>query len=190
MSASDLVAQLASAGTPPELLAAVAKELFTAEASLAALESRRKNERERKAGQRAKSRVVTGHNGTARDTPPNDRDILTPPVPPQVISDEITPPIQKSDSEVSPENVIEAWNVMADQAGVPKAKMTPERRKKLKTFVRRHAADDITEAIWTIPRSPFLRGENDRGWRANLDFLLQPSSFTKIREGVYSEQTT
>lgn len=65
MSASDLVAQLAAAGTPPDLLAAVAKELFTAEVELSALADRRRNERERK----ARSRDVTGQGVTACDEP-------------------------------------------------------------------------------------------------------------------------
>ena len=65
MSASDLVAQLAVAGTPPELLAAVAKELFAAEHERAALADRRRNERERK----ARSRDVTGQDVTPCDVP-------------------------------------------------------------------------------------------------------------------------
>ncbi len=47
------------------------------------------------------------------------------------------------------------------------------------------AAFCLTEAIWTIPRTPFCLGENDRGWKANFDFLLQPTSFTKLLEGTY-----
>jgi hypothetical protein len=186
VSAADLVAQLAAAGTPPELLAAVAQELFCGEAERKALADRRRGERERKANQRIRSREVTGHAVKSGDKGSNDRDILTSQEPPIVISSEITPPLQNS-NEVSPEHVIEAWNVMASEAGVPKAKMTPERRKKLKTFVKRHPADDITEAIWAVPRTPFLRGENPRGWKANIDFMLQPASFTKIIEGTYGE---
>lgn len=109
---------------------------------------------------------------------PNES-ILTPSKPPNVISDEITPPSDQ------PTLVLEAWNLMADEAGLPKARMTPERRKKLRSFTTRHKVEDITEAIWTIPRTPFLCGENDRGWRADFDFLLQPKSFPRILEGSY-----
>lgn len=140
---------------------------------------------ERQARHRAKKKAESNGVTVTRDTPPNDRDILTPLAPPDVISDEITPPIENPETGLKPEQVLEAWNVMADETGLPKAKLTPERRKKLRTFVKRHSVDDITEAIWAIPRSPFLRGENDRGWRANFDFLLQPSSFAKITEGTY-----
>ena len=74
---------------------------------------------------------------------------------------------------------------MADTCGLPKARMTPGRRTKLKTFVKRNTVDDITEAIWRIPSSDFLCGRNGRDWKADLDFLLTPSKFPKILEGSY-----
>lgn len=63
--AADLVAQLAEAGTPPQLLAAVAQELFSGETERAALAARRQNERDRK----ARSRDSTGQGVTGADTP-------------------------------------------------------------------------------------------------------------------------
>lgn len=185
---------LADAGaTREQIIAAMKADIAERAATEAArIEAQKEGNRDRQRRKRerdnAKSRDVTDVTRDARDTLPNDKDILTPPVPPQVISDEITPPIENP-KPISPEHVIEAWNVMAVEAGVPKAKMTPERRKKLAMFIRRHPIDDITEAIWAVPRTPFLRGENDRGWKASIDFMLQPSSFTKIIEGTYGEQS-
>jgi hypothetical protein len=132
----------------------------------------------RQARHREKKKGESNGVTVTRDTPPNEEYILTPPTP-SVISDEITPP---SDP---PTLVLEAYNLMAGEAGLPKARMTPERRKKLKTFTTRHKVEDITEAIWAIPRTPFLCGENDRGWKADFDFFLQPKSFTRILEGSY-----
>lgn len=126
---------------------------------------------------------------TSDAPPPNEYISNPPPVSSEANASSETPTTPKSNGKhppaVSAEQVIEAWNVMAGAAGVPKARLTPERRKKLNTFVRRHTIDDITEAIWAIPRSPFLCGENDRGWKAGIDFILQPSSFTKLIEGTY-----
>jgi len=36
--------------------------------------------------------------------------------------------------------------------------------------------------------SAFCRGENDRGWRADLDFLCQPKSFNGLIEGKYDDR--
>lgn len=141
---------------------------------------------ERKRRQRARAKEgkdANGHGVTVtRDGFPNDIDILTPPVTPE-ISDEISSPPEKI--EIKPDHVLEAWNAMAVRAGLPTARMTPERRKKLGGFIKRHPIDDITEAISAVECSPFCRGENDRSWKANFDFLLQPSSFTKLIEGTY-----
>ena len=46
--AADLVAQLAAAGTPPELLAAVAEQLFAGQSALAVVDARRAKDRKRK----------------------------------------------------------------------------------------------------------------------------------------------
>lgn len=140
----------------------------------------KKKDRIRKRDQKRKS---SGNSVEIPGNPsPNERDILTPSLTP-VISDEITPPAEIE--ELKPEHVLEAYNATAVRIGLPQARMTPERRKKLSGFVRRHAIDDITEAIHALETSPFLRGENDRGWKADFDFLLQPKSFTKLIEGTY-----
>lgn len=131
---------------------------------------------------KAESNGVT----VTRDGFPLDSKDILPPSATPVISNEITPPAQNDDLPVlREEHVLEAYNATAARAGLPKAKMTPERRKRIKTFIRRHEIDDITEAIAAMERSPFCRGENDRGWKANFDFLLQPSSFAKLTEGTY-----
>ena len=90
-----------------------------------------------------------------------------------------------TEARITPEHVIEAWNDTAERHALPKARLTPERRKKLNAFIRRWSIDDITGALAALERSPFLLGQGPSGWRANIDFLLQPSSFTKLIEGTY-----
>jgi hypothetical protein len=188
LSAAVIDALVANGVTVEQLAAAV-------KADLAEGEGRIKAKREKDAARQRKSRMSRGVTVTRRDAtdaPPNEV-ISNPPVSSEPEGSPETPTTPHSSNgktaPVSPEQVIEAWNVMADGAGVPKAKMTPERQRKLRSFVRRHPIDDITEAIWAVPRSPFLCGENDRGWKAGIDFLLQPSSFTKLIEGTYDRST-
>ncbi len=40
-------------------------------------------------------------------------------------------------------------------------------------------------AMERVRASPFLHGNNDRGWRASVDVLLKPESFAKLLEGVH-----
>lgn len=144
-----------------------------------AAEKRRAWDRERK--REAKANSTGNSTGIPPEGFPNDNDILTPSNSPNGISNEIPAPI-----ELKPEHVVEAWNDLAARCGLPLVKkLTPERRKKLNTFVRRHSIDDITEAIASIPRSPFLLGENGRGWKASFDWFLEPRTITKLSESTY-----
>jgi hypothetical protein len=36
-----------------------------------------------------------------------------------------------------------------------------------------------------VRRSSFLQGDNARGWLADLDFVIQATSYTKVLEGSY-----
>ena len=40
-----------------------------------------------------------------------------------------------------------------------------------------------------MSRIPFLIGENDKGWMADLDFILRPDKVTKITEGSYKSSS-
>jgi hypothetical protein len=40
----------------------------------------------------------------------------------------------------------------------------------------------------SIRGSPFLMGENDRGWKADLDWALKPASIASVEEGKYRGQ--
>lgn len=134
---------------------------------------------ERQARYRAKKKS----NGVTvtRDGSPNDIDILTPSLT-LVSSNELTVP----EPELKPEDVVEVWNENAPGWGLkPIRKLTPHRRRKLATRIRENSIDEFTEAITAIGRSPFLRGESQRGWRANFDWMLEPSNFTKLIEGTY-----
>jgi hypothetical protein len=148
-----------------------------------AAERKRRQRVREKEGQETNGHAVT----VTRDKGSNDRDILTSQnSPPNVISNEITPPAENPEIELKPEHVVEVWNDLAVKHGLAAVKkITPERRKKLNTFIRRHTIDDITEAILAIPRSPFLLGQNQRGWQASFDWFLEPRNLTKLTEGTY-----
>lgn len=103
----------------------------------------------------------------------------------------LNPSPQSSSNEddtpvLRPEHVVEAWNALAQRHGLPIVKkLTDKRRKALRARIAEHDLDDFTEAIAAIERSPFLLGDSKGGWRADFDFLLQPSSFVKLIEGSY-----
>jgi uncharacterized protein YdaU (DUF1376 family) len=82
--------------------------------------------------------------------------------------------------------VIEAWQTRMVPHGFPAIrKMTGQRERMLNARLRDSTLDEWMTAFAAMERSAFLRGENDRGWKADFDFLLQPKSFTKLLEGSY-----
>lgn len=83
----------------------------------------------------------------------------------------------------APVEFLEAWNA----AGLTRAqKLTTKRLKHL----RARSADPDWVANWraALERAkvlPFCRGQNDRGWLADIDWFLRPDTVTKLLEGRY-----
>lgn len=89
-------------------------------------------------------------------------------------------------TKLLPEHVVEIWNKRAEAWGLPVVKtLSKERRQRLAARIREHPLEDFLTAFEAIERSAFLRGENKSGWRADIDFFSQKSSFIKLVEGSY-----
>jgi hypothetical protein len=84
------------------------------------------------------------------------------------------------------EVILAWWNALADELGLARViRLTPTRQK--------HINQRLEESTWDIAKietairdSKFLRGNNERGWKVNFDFILTPSGYVKILEGRYS----
>lgn len=83
----------------------------------------------------------------------------------------------------------EVWNAMAARHGLPVAnKLTDTRKRSLQRRVKDAGGiDEFGALVRTVPKSEFLLGRNDRAWKASLDFICQPSSFEKLRDGLYHQ---
>lgn len=81
----------------------------------------------------------------------------------------------------------DAWNALAAETGLSKAqRLTPQRRAAIgKRLSECGGLQGWETALAKIRGSPFCNGANSNGWRADLDFILQPSSFTRLMEGRY-----
>lgn len=66
------------------------------------------------------------------------------------------------------------------------SKLTASRRSSMQVRLREHGIDGWRQALTNIRGSPFLLGDNQRGWKADLDFVLQAKSFNRLLEGGYS----
>ena len=109
------------------------------------------------------------------------------------------PSINRHGKEVSPPGVppvgddaamaVQLWNDLAERIGHPKVqRLSKARRKSLgKRLAECGGLEGWRVALSKVEASAFLRGDNDRGWRADFDFMLQAKSFTRLMEGSYDD---
>lgn len=119
---------------------------------------------ERQARYRANKKAKAGKRNVTRNvTPPNEY-ISNPPVSPS--------PDGEAPHDFA-EKFVSVWNEGA-RAGLQEArKLTGQRLTKLKARKRAFGEDDLIEAARNLARSPFHCGKNDRGWAANIGWLLK-----------------
>lgn len=90
----------------------------------------------------------------------------------------------------TPDDLWRMWNRAAQEMGLPKVReMTEARRKRALTMIRKYGREGFVEAISAIERSTFLRGQTEQQFKADLDFLLQQKSFTRLIEGFYDRSS-
>lgn len=98
------------------------------------------------------------------------------------------PPPEKPAHDL--DGAVDAYNRMAKPAGLPICeKLTEPRKRQLRMRLDEAGAEGWAKVLAKVAVSSFLRGlTGDRFWRASFDFILQPSSFTKILEGQYDDK--
>jgi hypothetical protein len=93
-----------------------------------------------------------------------------------------------------PSSLVEIWNTHK-APGMPGV-TTPLRvgRPRMREATARLAEEpDLNrwrEVVQRIARSKFCRGENDRGWVADFDFLVRAETFAKVLEGKYDDRAS
>lgn len=91
----------------------------------------------------------------------------------------------KHSDKIPYDRVMELYNEIC--VGLPKAcKLSPERKRRIKScFEQKFTLEDFKRAFQTAQNTQFLRGENERGWKASFDFIIKPANFLKVLEGAY-----
>lgn len=85
------------------------------------------------------------------------------------------------------EEVVDFWNSFENLPSIQSigtSRMSAFKARMKEPYFR----DNWRTAIEKIPSIPFLMGTNDRGWKADIDWLLKPESVGRIMEGKYSHE--
>jgi hypothetical protein len=83
---------------------------------------------------------------------------------------------------------LDAYHQVAEVHGLPKVrKLTEARKRKLRCrLIDAGSLEVWYEACHNLEKAKWMHGDNDGGWRADLDFMLQQSSFVRLIEGKYN----
>jgi hypothetical protein len=100
--------------------------------------------------------------------------------------------LKKHDKDNKPGNsgdwMLQQYNDIC--TNLPKVRAISDKRKKaIQNIMNKYSKGDITECFNIANESSFLTGHNDRGWKADLDFILREDKFINILEGKYSTKS-
>lgn len=91
-------------------------------------------------------------------------------------------PSAKQDLEIA----VSEYNDLASRSPIPKIMGLSDKRKKLLSArLKEHGLEGWRKVLYAVEGSSFLCGENDRKWRADFDWLVNPNKFLKVLEGGY-----
>lgn len=90
----------------------------------------------------------------------------------------------------SPFELFNLWNefVKANNFS-PALKLTEERKAKCKLRIKNYPIKKWLEIFAIISKTPFLNGDNDRGWKASFDWIVKnEENALKVLEGKYKSK--
>lgn len=97
-----------------------------------------------------------------------------------------TPVAPKGATPLQCLQAFEAYNALALRAGLPQAsKLTPGRQRFIRCRIGDYPDGGWDRMLANVEKSAFLTGQNDRGWRVDLDWLVKPANFCKVHDGSY-----
>ncbi len=72
---------------------------------------------------------------------------------------------------------------------MPRAtRVTDKRRGSINAVIKEFGEDAVKEALLKVESCPHLVGKNDRGWRADFDWLINKNNLLKVIEGRYDQR--
>ena len=68
--------------------------------------------------------------------------------------------------------------------------LSDARRKAIKARLNTYTVEQFKTMFEIAEASPFLKGQNNRNWQANFDWLIKDGNFAKVLDGNYSDKRT
>lgn len=156
-----------------------------------ALDRKRERDREYQREYRRRQKALAAGNDeeTTSDPPAlpegNDGEADAPRMPEEPKGPPAQPkkPVERKPSDV--ERVLTAWNSIKKIRPVRNILPGKNRDIMLRARIRENGVDAVLEAIENVKKSPFLLGDNKKGWQITFDWFVRPNNFPKVLEGNY-----
>ena len=104
----------------------------------------------------------------------------------EILNMKIETPLENNQEIVLIKNMIETYNNICPK--LPKILILNDQRiKNIKKFLKIFTTDDFKEICLKANNSKFLQGNPKTGFKANFDFLIDPTYATKVFEGFYDD---
>lgn len=94
---------------------------------------------------------------------------------------------RKEKNRIEYNNIVEIYNQNCTNLSKV-LKITEKRKNSIRKFLKEFTIDDFIDICNLANKNDFLTGNNDRNWKADLDFLLRPDKATAILENKYSNK--
>ena len=89
--------------------------------------------------------------------------------------------------KITPADVVAIYHDICKS--YPKVRAISESRKKaINARLRNHGIEEIKEVFERAENSAFLKGNNQRNWSANFDWLMNDTNFCKVLDGNYTDK--
>lgn len=103
-----------------------------------------------------------------------------------------TPDIDKSITDtsikdISIRDIVDLYN--ATCVSFPKVTaLSGDRQKHIGARLKQYTIEQIETVFRKAEASSFLKGKNNRGWKANFDWLINETNFAKVLDGNYDDK--
>lgn len=101
--------------------------------------------------------------------------------------DEADTSLLNIDTVINYNGILENYHLYCDK--LPKvAKLSDQRKKHISARFKEFNYDVLIDVLKKAGKSEFLSGKNDRAWKADIDWIFNPTNFLKIMEGKYDNK--
>lgn len=95
--------------------------------------------------------------------------------------------LNKGKEEINYNGIIENFHLYCDRMSKV-SKLSDLRKKHISARIKDFDFDTVISVIEKAGKSDFLCGVNDKTWKADIDWIFNPTNFLKIMEGKYDNK--